>query len=58
MSREEAVAILQQLINSGILSEDLEEKLADIRNCICNDTFKPCIGTEYCGSCQFRNKKT
>lgn len=57
MSREDAVAVLMQLINSGILSDELEEKLREISGCICEDSFKECIGSEYCGSCQFRQRE-
>ena len=34
ITREEAVETLYEIINSGIISDDLESKLQDIANCI------------------------
>lgn len=52
MTREDARKVLYELINSGILDSSIEEKLTDIAECICNDKFEPCIGTEYCENCE------
>lgn len=54
MTREEAVQLLFQLTNSGILSEELEEQLGDLANRICQNHFEKCIGNDYCGDCQYR----
>lgn len=53
MTREEAKLIIYELINSGILAEDIEEKLVDIAQRICADDFEKCVGTEYCEGCEF-----
>ena len=53
MSREEAKDILYQLINSGILDAELELKLTEIAEHICNDKWVGCVGTEYCEDCKF-----
>ena len=34
ISRDEAIQVLYQVMNSGIISEDIEEELQDIANCI------------------------
>lgn len=34
ITRDEAIAVLHQLTDSGILSEQMENDLADIRHCI------------------------
>lgn len=54
MTREEAVQLLFQLTNSGILSEELEEQLGDLANRICQNHFEKCIGNDYCGDCPNR----
>lgn len=40
MTREEAKLVLYELINSGILEEELENKLIEIAECICISNFK------------------
>lgn len=42
MNRYEATHILYNLINSGILSEDIENGLSEIANCICENGFESC----------------
>ena len=39
MDREDAVIVLYDIINSGIISDELEQKLIDIANAIENDSF-------------------
>lgn len=39
MDREGAVIVLYDIINSGIISDELEQKLIDIANAIENDSF-------------------
>ena len=34
ITRQEAVSVIYAIINSGIISEDLEDALQDIANCI------------------------
>lgn len=57
MSREEAKQIIYQLINSGILETELENKLTEIAEHICADDFEACKGTEYCNECRFLAKQ-
>lgn len=40
MTREEAVRIIYQLINSAILDTDLEDELAEVANCIEENSFE------------------
>lgn len=58
MTREDAKNTIYQLINSGILDSELEERLTKIANHICEDNFEDCIGTEYCKAeaCPFQKK--
>ena len=53
MTREDAKQIIYQLINSGILSEELEEKLEEVAKHICANDFEKCNGTPYCKDCQY-----
>ena len=39
IDREDAVIVLYDIINSGIISDELEQKLIDIANAIENDSF-------------------
>lgn len=57
MTREEAKHVLYQLINSGILDSELEEKLTEVAEHICANDFEGCTGTEYCLECQFLKKQ-
>lgn len=56
MTREDAKQIIYQLINSGILSEELEDKLDKIVEHLCADNFEKCAGNPYCGECRFLNE--
>ena len=40
MTREEAVTIIFQLINAAILDTDLEDELAEVAQCIEDDSFE------------------
>ena len=42
MNRYEAVHAIYEIINSGILREDVEDKLTEIADCICEEGFEPC----------------
>ena len=56
MTREEAKMTIYEIINSGIIDTELEEELTEIANCICEDNFDKCEGSEYCEGCSFRQK--
>lgn len=56
MTREEAKELIYELINSGILADELEEKLTDLADRICQDNFDLCTGTDYCGDCKFKKQ--
>lgn len=56
MTRSEASYVIYEIINSGIISEELEEELKDVANAICEDSFEKCLGQEcerYCDGCEF-----
>lgn len=42
MTRYEAMHAIYDVINSGILSDECEEKLTEVVNCICEDGFETC----------------
>ena len=42
MTRAEAIEILYQIINSEIISYDLQESLREIADNICGNTFLKC----------------
>ena len=57
MTRKEAVNAIYEVINSGILDMDLEDKLTEACNCICEDAWEDCKPSEctvYCEDCYFR----
>ena len=52
MTREKAQDIIHKIINSGIVSEEVEEELSDLANTICYGEFEKCESTSpYCESC-------
>lgn len=57
MTRIDALGIIYGLINSGILSEELEADLELLANKICTDSFDKCEIPEgtisYCEGCKF-----
>ena len=61
MSRKEAKELLYRLINSGVLSEDIEEALAELANAICENSIVNCAADiecsygapNYCDGCEF-----
>ena len=57
MTREEAKAVIETLINSGILDEHVEQSLVEIADHICKDDWEPCIGTVYCEDCSNRKEQ-
>lgn len=52
MSRKQAIQILYTLINSGILSEELENELTDLVNVICHGEFDDCEYSPRCEDCE------
>lgn len=54
MTREEAKQVIYQIINSGIISSELEDKLTEVCEHICADDFEACDGTLYCEGCKSR----
>lgn len=59
MTRIEASHIIYEIINSGIISEELEDNLQDIANTICEDSFEKCPSecSIYCEGCKFMEKE-
>ena len=56
MTRKEAINVIYEVINSGIISEEIEDNLQKIINCICEDDFDDCeadCDTVYCEGCPF-----
>ena len=61
MSRKEAKELLYRLINSGVLSEDIEEALTELANAICENSIANCAADiecsygapNYCDGCEF-----
>lgn len=61
MSRKEAKELLYRLINSGVLSEDIEEALTELANAICVNSIANCAADiecfygapNYCDGCEF-----
>lgn len=58
MTREYAKSLLYDIINSGIISEELEEGLMELVATICKDSFELCeepeVGINYCEGCKFQ----
>lgn len=57
MTRREAVDAICEVIDSGILYKELEDKLIDVCDCICDDDFTECepeIPCDFeCEDCKF-----
>lgn len=61
VSRKEAKELLYKLINSGVLSEDIEEALTELANAICENSLANCTADiecsygapNYCDDCEF-----
>jgi hypothetical protein len=53
MTRYDASKILYDIINSGIISEGLEEYLQELSNNICENRFEPCPKecVHFCDGC-------
>lgn len=55
MTRNEAVKIIYEVINSGIISEELEQELTDVAHSICSDSFENCThNSPYCEDCEYK----
>lgn len=53
LTREKAQRVIYEIINSGIVSEEIEEELTELANTICYGEFEKCESTSpYCESCQ------
>ena len=54
MTREKAQSIIYTIINSGIVSEEIEEELNELANTICYGEFEECESTSpYCAECKY-----
>lgn len=57
MTRREAKETIYKVINSGILSDELEQELTEVANHICDNEFEKCNGNDfdscYCEDCKF-----
>lgn len=52
MTREKAQRVIYEIINSGIVSEEIEEELTELANTICYGEFEKCESTsQYCEGC-------
>lgn len=53
MTREKAQNIIYKIINSGIVSEEIEEELNELANTICYGEFEKCESiSPYCTECK------
>ncbi len=53
MTREKAQHIIYEIINSGIVSEEIEEGLNELANTLCYGEFEDCETTSpYCEGCK------
>lgn len=53
LTREKAQGIIYTIINSGIVSEEIEEELNELANTICYGEFEECESTSpYCENCE------
>lgn len=58
MTREEAKAVIIELINSNDTKTKHIDPLYEMLHCICDDSFEECEGSDfYCGECPFRAEK-
>ena len=61
MTRKEATEVIYKIINSGIIDGDLEDKLTEVCNCICDNEWEKCKidprcesgYPNYCENCEF-----
>ena len=61
MSRKEATEILYMLINSTVLSDVINDRLSELANVICENSFTACEedvdcsygAPNYCEDCEF-----
>lgn len=53
MTRSQAQHIIYEIINSGIVSEEIEDGLNDLANVLCFGEFEECEETSpYCENCK------
>lgn len=66
MTRREAKETIYEVINSGIIDKDLEERLTEVCNCICDNSFDKCKIDErckhgypnYCEGCDYQDEQS
>lgn len=57
MTRNEAVNAIYEVINSGIIDMELEERLTRACTCICEDDWEDCKEcSEHCDGCDFKEE--
>ena len=57
MTRAEASKLIYEIINSGIVSEEIEEGLNELVNTICYGEFEDCEETSpYCDGCRHQSE--
>ena len=64
MTRKEAILAIYEVINSGIVSDELSDKLSEVCDCICNNDFINCEVDprcesgypNYCEGCGYLNE--
>lgn len=57
MTRQEAVSAIYEVINSGIIDTELENRLTEACRNICSDEWEDCKKeqcSEYCDGCDFK----
>ena len=53
MTRAEASKLIYEIINSGIVSEEIEDGLNDLANTLCYGEFEKCEETSpFCDNCK------
>lgn len=57
MTRAEASKLIYEIINSGIVPEEIEEGLTDLANTLCYGEFEGCEETSpYCDNCRHKSE--
>lgn len=56
MTRAKASKVIYEIINSGIVSEEIEEELTELANVLCYGEFEECEETSpYCENCRHQS---
>jgi len=55
MIRSDASYTIYEVINSGIISNELEERLQEVADAICENSFEKCSSEcqRFCEGCEF-----